>query len=205
MDYYFEAEIKNSLLPSRTFLKELRRHLVRQHIGCTKTTDVTGSATTVAGGVSSRGAVGGGVAFTDISTHSWNPFNISVSVVGNNGKYNGRITLTEMAKFNKVKNNTHFELCNYHLSGFVNYESSSSLLFIMFLMGIYLGFAVSQGFWIGLGITIALPFLYSIFAMKRGSKNLNIAMAKIDVSLNKFIEYVEKHREETMAQAEAES
>jgi len=103
-----------------------------------------------------------------------------------------------MAKYHKKKKDTHYELKDYTLNGNMCFLPSRLGMFVLFCLGIYLGFKFSTGFWIGLIITIALPSIFYTVAHEVGKKEIDIPKSRINESLSQFKKYLEHHNKDTM-------
>lgn len=198
--FEFDNKITGSSLPTDTFLEKLREHLSKNCISCSQTKEKTGEAKTTGVGIAMGGKLGGGIAHSDIITNKWNPFNITASAKNYAilGKFKGIMKLTEMAKYYKKKKDKNYELKDYNLNGNMDFSPSRGWMFVLFFVGIYLGFKFSTEFLIGLIITIALPSIFYILAHELGNKEIYIPKSKINDSVSQFEKYLENHNNETM-------
>ncbi len=198
--FEFTNKITGSALPTDTFLEKLREYLSQNEISCSQTKEKTGEAKTTGVGMTMGGELGGGIAHSDIITNKWNPFGITSSAKNYAilGKFKGTIKLTEMAKYLKKKKDAHYELKDYDLNGNIDFSPSGFWMFVLFCLGIYLGFEFSTGFLVGLIITIALPAIFKVVAHELGNKEIDIPKSKINGGIIQFEKYLEHHNNDTM-------
>lgn len=199
-EFEFSNKIIGSTLPTDTFLETLRTNLSNNAILCSQTKERTGEAQTVGVGVASNGGLGGVVAHSDIITNKWNPFEIAIGSKKYPflGKFEGTIKVTEMAKYQTKKKNNSYELKDYNINGGLGFSPSRFLMFILFCLGVYLGFKFSMGFMGGVMLSIGLPLIFFSIAEKLGNGEIDLPKLKISDSISNFEKYLENHNKITM-------